>query len=208
MDVEAIEKPEVKRNAVLRAIYERRAVRKYKRRPVSRETILLLLDAARMAPSAMNKQPWKFYVVTDPLKIKLCSAQIKKAAARQFLKTGIKVILKNASSLLHFPKGLQFMREADPVFHAAPVLIFITCPRDNEWSDLDTGMCAQNLMLAARSIGLATCPVGFGKFVEQTPFFAELGIPASERVNLSVILGYGDEEPEVHERKKDNVKFI
>ena len=58
-------------NEVLKTIYERRAVRKYKHVTVARELIDMLLDAGRMAPSAMNKQPWKFYVLTDQKKIKI-----------------------------------------------------------------------------------------------------------------------------------------
>jgi nitroreductase len=195
-------------NEVLKTIYERRAIRKYRPDTINKEIINDLLDAGRMAPSAINKQPWKFYILTDPVMIKTYSKEIKKAAAKQFLKVGVKEIVKNASSLFHFPKGLQFVREKDPVFHGAPVVIFITSPKDNEWSDLDIGMCAQNIMLAAKSMGLATCPVGFGKFVEKTESFPKLGIPKSERVNISLILGYGIEDPEVHERKKENVVFI
>ena len=41
-----------------KTIYERRAVRRYKDKPVDRKLIEQVLDAGRMAPSAMNKQPW------------------------------------------------------------------------------------------------------------------------------------------------------
>jgi len=51
------------------------------------------------------------------------------------------------------------------------VVIFIISPHDNEWASLDVGMCAQNIMLAAKSLGLDTCPVGFGKYVEKTKIF-------------------------------------
>ena len=51
-------------NEVLKIIYARRAVRKYNDKPLDRKIIEELLDAGRMAPSAINKQPWKFYILT------------------------------------------------------------------------------------------------------------------------------------------------
>lgn len=47
-------------------IRKRRSIRKYKRDPVPKEMILEVLEAARLAPSAGNRQPWRFVVVTDP----------------------------------------------------------------------------------------------------------------------------------------------
>ena len=63
-------------------------------------------------------------------------------------------------------------------------------------------------MLAAKSLGLDTCPIGFAKFVEHTEHYSVLHIPEKESVQLSVIVGYGDETPEVHERKTENVVYI
>ena len=53
-------------NETLKTIYFRRAVRKYGPAPVPKKLIDEILDAARMAPTSMNKQAWKFYVVTHP----------------------------------------------------------------------------------------------------------------------------------------------
>lgn len=52
----------------MHAITTRRSVRKFKNEPVSRDLIARLIDAARLAPSARNAQPWEFVVVTDPIK--------------------------------------------------------------------------------------------------------------------------------------------
>ena len=69
-------------------------------------------------------------------------------------------------------------------------------------------MCVQNMLLAAKSLGLDTCPIGFAKYVDETEIYHELNIPKSEKVYLAVILGYGDETPIFHERKKDNAVFL
>jgi len=77
-----------------------------------------------------------------------------------------------------------------------------------EWAGLDIGMCAQNMMLAAKSLGLDTCPVGAAKYVQETDLIAKLHTPYTEHVELAIILGYGNEQPEVHERIKNNLTYI
>lgn len=201
----------VKMTETVKTIYQRRAVRKYKDRPVDRELVEQVLDAGRMAPSAMNKQPWQFYVLTNKELIQTFSGEIAGVAIKGVLKSGIsgiKQVIKAAAGLLHISHGIDLHAIKDPVFYGAPVVIFLTAPRDNEWASLDIGMCAQNMMLAAKSIGLDSCPIGFGKYVEKTKIFSRLHVPASEEVKLAVILGYGDESPAVHERITNNVLFI
>lgn len=201
----------VKTTATGKTIYERRAVRKYKDRRLSKDLIEQVLDAGRMAPSAMNKQPWHFYVLTDKETIQSFSREIAGVALKGTLHSGIsgvKQVIKAAAGLLHFAHGIKLNALKDPVFYGAPVVIFLTAARDNEWASLDTGMCAQNIMLAAKAIGLDSCPVGFGKYVEKTKIFSRLQVPAAEEVKLAIILGYGGESPEIHERIRDNVSFI
>ena len=196
----------------LKTIYERRAIRKFKDKAVDKKIIEQLIDAGRMAPSAINHQPWKFYVVTKKEDIQLFSKEITKSAIKSIPKMGVKNIVKAVASgithITHLSQGIDFMKAPDPVFHGAPVIIFITAPSDNEWASLDIGMCAQNIMLTAKSLGLDSCPVGFAKFVMQAKSYSKLKIPKNERVIISVIIGYGDETPEIHERKKDNVIYI
>ncbi len=195
-------------NGTLKTIYKRRAVRKYKDKPVERNLIEQVIDAGRMAPSAINMQPWKFYVLTDKALIKSFSKEIGSAAAKGMIKSGVKNIVKTAISGFRLAHGLDFLKEKDAVFHGAPVVIFITAPKDNEWASLDIGMCSQNMMLAAKSLGLDTCPIGMAKYVEGTESYSKLKIPKSEQVHLAIVLGYGNETPPVHERKRDNVFFV
>lgn len=195
-------------NDVLKTIYTRRATRKYKDQPIPRELIQQVIEAGRMAPSAINKQPWRFYILTDKERIKQFSKEIVKAGAMDMIKSGVKNIVKTAVGYFHFPKGMDMLKEPDPIFHGAPVIIFMASPRDNEWAPLDVGMCCQNMMLAAKSLGLDSCPVGMAKFVEHAKSFSTLTIPKSEQVDLAIILGYGNESPIVHERAKDNAVYL
>lgn len=195
-------------NDTLQTIYDRRAVRKFKDKAIDREITDQLIAAGRMAPSAMNRQPWKFYVVTDKELIKSMSKQIARISVKQIAKIGIKGIVKSIWHYVHSPHDLGFFKQTDFIFHEAPLVIFITASHENEWAALDVGMCCQNMMLAAKSLGLDSCPVGLAKFIEETKDASKLGIKKSESVQLALIFGYGDEMPEVKERKKDNVVYV
>lgn len=198
---------EAKINETIKTIYSRRAVRKYKKKSVDPEFILQLIEAGRMAPSAMNRQPWHFYVISGSKRIKELSQAILQESKLKMLKAGIKDVIHSLRHPgdFHLKDAKDFFKGEDPIFHGAPVVIFITSDVGNEWSKLDIGMCAQNIMLAAKSLGLDTCPVGLAKFIENTSKYHSLNIPLSEEIELAVIVGYGDEQPNVHERKKDNL---
>jgi len=192
----------------LTTIYKRRAVRKYFPDMIDEDVMEKIIDAGRMAPSAMNRQPWKFYILTHKDTIASFSKEIVKIGSKIVLKTAAKHPISTIKTLLHFSPGPISLKSEDPIFHGAPVVVFITAPKNHEWSGLDIGMCAQNMMLAAKSLGVDSCPVGFAKYIEQTPIFHKLEVPDKEEVLLAVIFGYGDEQPEPHPRLKDNVVFV
>jgi nitroreductase len=192
---------------VINTIYDRRSVRKYKDIPVEKKSIEKIVDAGRMAPSALNKQPWKFYVLSKKDDIEAFSKQTATAAVSSMAKSGIKNIMEAASDLLNFSNGMDFFNSRDHIFHSAPVVIFITSLRD-DGSALDIGMCSQNMMLAAKALGIDSCPVGLGKYVEQTTIFSKLNVPKSEQVHLAIVFGYGNESPVTLERIKTNAVYI
>lgn len=64
---------------VIKNIHKRRSIRKYNNTPISQEDINTILSAGMTAPSAMNKQPWRFIVITDD-KIKNEIVKISKYA--------------------------------------------------------------------------------------------------------------------------------
>ncbi|HVX50768.1 MAG TPA: nitroreductase [Chitinophagaceae bacterium] len=177
---------------IMDVIYARRAVRKYRDLPVEQALLEKILDAGRMAPSAMNRQPWKFYLIDNRQTIQVFSNEILAAAKEE----------------MHLLAGSPFLDSHDAVFHGAPVVIFLSAPTDNEWAAFDIGMCAQNMMLAAKALGLDTCPIGLAKFVTHTPVYQRLHIPSSEKVMLAIVIGYGDEIPAIHARNRDNVWFV
>jgi nitroreductase len=193
---------------VLKNIFERRSVKKYKDIPVDKEIIEKIVDAGRMAPSAHNIQPWKFYILTKRDTIRLFSKEIAKVVMAALIKEGPMGVIKIAAAALYNLHLGDLSKGPDPVFYNAPVVVFLTAPGDNEWAIYDVNMCAQNMMLAAKSLGLDSCPLGIGKYVEHTKIFYKLQIPFPDRVLLALIFGYGDESPKAHKRIRDNVFYI
>ena len=113
-------------------IRTRRSVRSYRPDPIPRSLIERVLDSARWAPSAVNRQPWHFIVVTDPERRSLLAS----SAA-----IGGVVLARHAAS--------------------APVLIALCGDEGrSSWYVHDCCLASQNLMLAATALGLGTCWIG------------------------------------------------
>jgi NADPH-dependent glutamate synthase beta subunit-like oxidoreductase/nitroreductase/Pyruvate/2-oxoacid:ferredoxin oxidoreductase delta subunit len=164
---------------VEKVIYRRRSVRVYKKDPVPREMIQRVLEAGRFSPSAGNCQGWKFVVVTDKnLMHEMSASTIKflsiftklyqgKGPGRTALKKMLAVVKPNAIDqrpmvaiqALMTPKFGEGQLDC---FFGAPVAIFILKHKLHiSDPDLGIGICAQNMVLAAHSLGLGTCYVGF-----------------------------------------------
>lgn len=192
--------PEVSEQTI-HTIYRRRSVRRFLPTPVPEELINKILNAGRMAPSAMNHQPWHFHVLTDRASIQALSADIASMA---------RAMMENSSAIppaRQEPMPIDFFEKADPIFHDAPVVVFVSGPI-TEWTALDIGMCCENMMLAAKAFGLDSCPVGLAKFITQSPLYPQLLIPPDMQIYLAIIIGYGDETPLAHARVIDNARSI
>lgn len=195
-------------NEILQNIYQRRAVRKYKNIGVERHLIDDVIAAGTMAPSAKNEQSWKFYVLTDREKIKKLSKEIAHRAYHHLKDVSLKDIAQMTLSMFHFSTIKDLILRNDHVFYGAPVVIFITSPVHDEWGGLNTGMCAQNMMLAAQSLGLATCPIGFARMVSEVEDYYLLNIGSNEQIELALTLGYANEAPATPPRENRQVTYL
>ena len=131
----------------------RRSVRDYASQPVDEKTIRHLIDAAVLAPSAVNQQPWCFTVVRDQTLLD----RISREAKAHMLAT----MPPDAPQAAHFKPILS-----DPnfqIFYHAPVLILISAQSPGPWIVEDCALAAQNLMLAAYAAGLGSCWIGFAQ---------------------------------------------
>lgn len=160
--------------SVLDAIRQRRATRHYTSRPVGEKIVHALLDAAVMAPSARDLQPWSFVVVQDPKLLKQISDKANQV-------------------LMHDPHWKHVLPHegAFDIFYGATTLIVICCRKEGFCPVGDCYLAGQNLMLAAEALGLATCPIGFARDVLQIEAMrVALGIPEGDLPVLPIVVGY------------------
>jgi len=148
----------------------RQSVRKYLDKPVDREKIERCLEAARLAPSANNSQPWSFIVVEDP--------RLKDAVARN---TFDKLISFNRFSL-QAPVLILIISERPSFFSRIGSAI-----KDKQFSLIDIGITAEHFCLQATEEGLGTCMLGW---FNEKGVKALLNISPSKRVELIITMGY------------------
>ena len=163
---------------VMEAIKTRRSIRKYKTSPVDDETVDLVLEAARWAPSWANTQCRRFIVIRD---------------------SGIKAELAET---------LGKNRAAEAVGNAPVVIVacaelgksgYYRGEYKGDWYMFDVALAMQNLVLAAHSLGLGTVHVGL---FDAKKAEAILEVPDGFCVVEMTPLGYPDEQPDVTPRKE------
>jgi nitroreductase len=137
------------KNNIWYVIQNRRSVRKFKPDSIPEKDIIKIIDAARMAPTSGNQQPWKFLVIRDSSKIKqMKDSCISKSLARCNNKDPEKLKQFKLRTIQHYTD-----------YCSAPVFIIVSTdnnsqyPNYNHW---DGPLAAGYLMLAARALGYGT----------------------------------------------------
>jgi nitroreductase len=126
--------------AFMDLVRSRRSIRRFLPRPVEREKILACLEAARLAPSAHNVQPWRFVVIDEPgLKDKLCTAAFP----------GIYSVSRFA---VQAPVIILILARIDVVAHRLGGQI-----QGTAFHLIDIGIAGEHLILQAEELGLGTC---------------------------------------------------
>jgi nitroreductase len=124
-------------------VKHRTSCRSYEPRPVPREHLELMLEAARLAPSACNKQPWRFVVVQD-------EATRMRLIDEAFLKGIPMRWAVNAGAIIAL--GM----ERSGIVHAVGTKI-----SGVDYPQLDLGIAGEHLVLQAEELGLGTCWIGW-----------------------------------------------
>jgi len=155
-------------------VNKRYSVRNYKTTPVPQQMLVRCIEAARLAPSACNSQPWKFVIVDEP---KLVN-DLAKAA---------------------FEGLLDFNNFA----FKAPVLVLIVSQRESlsakfgsivkkkNFSLMDIAIAAEHFCLQATEEGLGTCIIGW---FNEKKVKKLLSIPKLKRVELVITVGFSADE--------------
>ena len=134
---------------LLDAIHTRRSIRKYLSKPVPEEMIEIILKAGMAAPSAGNQQPWQFIVITERARLDAIP---------------------------------EFHPYSKMVLQAPAAILVCGDPNGKKWPtfwDQDASAATQNILLAARSLGLGTVWVGVYPDNDRMEGFRKLfGLPA------------------------------
>jgi nitroreductase len=175
-------------NPVEKIIMERRSIRSFKKEPLSDSMIRRILEAGRFAPSAGNMQPWKFIVVKSPEMLAEMEKDAVKMAKfftffidytrgnilrRLYILSWVKWVIRFMKNELHpVPFGLmsQIAQDKTPIFHGAPTLVLLVeDKRGVSGPPTDIGICGQNMVLAAHSMGAGSCWIGLIKLLMYLP---------------------------------------
>jgi nitroreductase len=205
-------------NPVDQAITSRMSVRAFLPDDIPRETLMQVLDVASRAPSGVNTQPWKVYVLQgatrDALVSKVCAAhdavradpslaaEYQEAYAyypEKWVSPYIERRRENGwglYGLLGIGKGdkdkMHTQQQRNYQFFGAPVGLMFTIDRVlGRGSMLDYGMFLQSIMVAARGHGLHTCPqAAWNGFAKI--ILPHIGAGEEEILVCGMSLGYAD----------------
>jgi nitroreductase len=183
--------------SVMDAILDRRSVRSYSPERLGQATIRTLLDAAVWAPTAVHEEPWAFVIAQDMAALKSLSDRAKTIFAADARRTHP----KQAGHLLEILDKPDFN-----IFYNAGTLIIICGRPKGPFVVADCWLAAENLMLAARSIGLGSCVIGFAVPALNTPEIkAELRIPPECTAIAPIIVGVPSGETPRTTRKEPDI---
>ena len=176
-------------NEVIETIMSRRSVRKYLDKAVEHEKLALIAKCGIHAPNGMNLQPWAVRVVES----------------QDFI-TGTTEIFKKEN-----PEQVKRDASFKNMYRNAPNIIVVATPKGR--GQVDAGLMGENMMLAAKSLGLGTCclggPVRFLQSSEACkPYLAKLNLPDGYEICYILAVGYPDETPDAKPRDESKIEFI
>jgi len=167
---------------VWEAIKSRRSVRRFRQEAISKETLLELVEAARCAPSAANRQPLEFVIVNAEEQTAQVFAQLAWAGYIQ-------------------PRR-------DPPADKRPVAYIIVLVHTEkamaEFGKVDAAAAIANILLAAQGEGIGSCWLGS---INRDELREILDIPDKYDIDSVVALGYPDEQPVMEDCKGESIEY-
>lgn len=168
-------------------IARRHSIRAYRPDPVPLELIDKLMQAASLAPSSFNEQPWRYFIATGESRRRLGEIMVQ---GTHFLEDYLHVIGYEMNEWV-----LRWYSELGQ----APVVIACTLPTsEDELQNLNAtlalGSSIQNILLAAPDFGLGSCYLTFSYWVSDE--IAEmLEVPEDRKIVALLAIGYPEEDP-------------
>ncbi len=194
----------------MNSIIDRRSIRKYIDKAVNKADIYEIIQAGILAPSAKNRQPWKYIVFTKEAKSSLLD-EMEKGLLRE--RDGRMLLPKSHMGLQDAFHTLKVMREApvlivvENINGKSPYQSIDSEDRITEICDtLSIGASIQNMLLTATELGYGTLWIANTCFAYDE-LVNYMGI--SGQLVGAISLGYPNEQPDPRPRKKleDVVEF-
>lgn len=169
-------------NPALENIYARRSVRNFTDSRVPNEVIGEILRAGTYAPTATNQQPWRFVVIRNRELIKRLGQRAKQLWVELYSDT-------TDPRLASLVKTMS--RPDMDVFYGAPALVLVFAAPGSLHGEVDCALAAENMMLAARSLGVGSCWIGLSMVVgSDRELMREIGVPDGHQLVAPLIFGY------------------
>ncbi len=161
---------------------KRYSVRNYKSDPVRQEKTRRCIEAARLAPSACNSQPWKFIIVDDP------------ELVNELAKAAFEGILDFNHFAFKVPVLVLIVSERQKIFAKFGGVV-----KKKDFSLMDIGIAAEHLCLQATEEGLGSCILGW---FNEKKVKKMLSVPKLKRVELIIAVGFSADEEIPHKNRK------
>lgn len=191
-------------NELMKTILHRRAIRRFADRQIEEEALEQILQAGLYAPSAGGRQGPIMAVCQDK-QVNERLGRIKRANARPRMATATSYVSREQPSIADDPN----IKNA---FYDAPTVITLFGPRNFLFAAEDCAVAAENMMLAADSLGVGSCYIGQGWTAFADPYGQEIlkqwGIRNDYYAVMQLLLGYpreGDAHPAPKPRKQGRV---
>jgi nitroreductase len=169
-------------NPFQQLVKNRRSIRRYLEKPVEREKILTCIEAARLAPSADNVQPWRFLIIDDP--------ELKSQLAKEVF-SGIYYISKFAAKA---PVLIMILARLDIIANRIGKQI-----QNINFYLIDVGIAGEHFVLQAEELGLGTCWIGWFNSRKARKF---LKIPRKYKIVSLMAVGYYEKRPPKEKKRK------
>ncbi len=185
-------------NETLGVIKQRRSIRRFDARQIPMDALNTILEAALYAPSSMNQQKWHFSVVQNKAMLK----KMVQITRTNKLNSEVPFLIQKAGS------------DDYHTYYHAPTVVIVSGDQQAKFIMFDCAAAAQNIALAAASLGIGSCIMTSAGFLfaseEGRAMKKELGLPDGYEHVCSIALGYhkGDWPAAPPRNKKEVFSFI